>query len=145
PRRLRKIPQLPWHRFSKCRGSQGIFSGRTPISARRTSYKRRESHTAKQRQHIQANRRSPPGCRAGAHPVHRQVAQRAASTFFYAAFVAKRLKWRGAEGRAFCNLGNAHNSLGESRRDIEFYERTLAIAREPGDRRGEGGTLGTLG
>ena len=36
-------------------------------------------------------------------------------------------------------------TLGEYRRAIEFYEQRLAIAREIGDRRGEGNALGNLG
>ena len=36
------------------------------------------------------------------------------------------------------NLGNAYGDLGETRRAIQFYEQTLLIHRETGDRRGEG-------
>ncbi len=36
-------------------------------------------------------------------------------------------------------------ALGEARKAIEFYEQALTIARETGDRRGEGQTLGNLG
>lgn len=43
------------------------------------------------------------------------------------------------------NLGLAYARLGEPRRAIEFYERRLVIAREIGDRRGEGAALGNLG
>ncbi len=39
------------------------------------------------------------------------------------------------------NLGNAYADLGEPRRAIEYYEQHLAIAREIGDRRGEGNAL----
>ncbi|MFN8466309.1 MAG: tetratricopeptide repeat protein [Caldilineaceae bacterium] len=42
-------------------------------------------------------------------------------------------------------LGNAHFSLGETRRAIEYYEQYLVIAREIGDRGGEGAALGNLG
>ena len=35
--------------------------------------------------------------------------------------------------------------MGETRRAIEFYEQTLVIVREIGDRRGEGNALGNLG
>ncbi len=36
------------------------------------------------------------------------------------------------------NLGDAWRNLGESRRAIEYHEERLTIAREIGDRRGEG-------
>ena len=39
------------------------------------------------------------------------------------------------------NLGVAYTILGETRRAIQFYEQRLAIAREIGDRRGEGTVL----
>jgi len=39
------------------------------------------------------------------------------------------------------NLGLAYSDLGEPRKAIEFYEQALAIAREIGDRRGEGNRL----
>ena len=42
-------------------------------------------------------------------------------------------------------MGNAYAALGEPRRAIEHYERVLAIAREIGDRRIEGDSLGNLG
>jgi tetratricopeptide (TPR) repeat protein len=35
--------------------------------------------------------------------------------------------------------------LGDARKAIEFYEQYLSIAREIGDRRGEGNALGNLG
>ena len=43
------------------------------------------------------------------------------------------------------NLGLCHDSLGEYRRAIDLQKQALAIAREIGDRRGEGGELGNLG
>ena len=42
-------------------------------------------------------------------------------------------------------LGRAYYSLGQVERAIEFFEETLAIARETSDRRGEGYRLGNLG
>ena len=42
------------------------------------------------------------------------------------------------------NLGNAYAALGETRRAIEFYKQHLEIARETGDRRGEGVALHNL-
>ena len=41
--------------------------------------------------------------------------------------------------------GLAYAELGETRRAIQFYEQRLTIAREIGDRRGEGAALGNLG
>jgi tetratricopeptide (TPR) repeat protein len=43
------------------------------------------------------------------------------------------------------NLGNCHLSLGEYHRATDLYTQALAIARETGDRRGEGIDLGNLG
>ena len=43
------------------------------------------------------------------------------------------------------NLGNAYAELGKVHRAIEYYEQALAIAREIGDKRGEGADLGNLG
>jgi len=49
------------------------------------------------------------------------------------------------QGRAYVNLGNAYQSLGEYRRAIEMHEKHLAIALETGDRGGEGAAYGNLG
>jgi tetratricopeptide (TPR) repeat protein len=43
------------------------------------------------------------------------------------------------------NLGNAYAALGDARKAIEFYEKQLAIAREIGDRGGEGDALANMG
>ena len=43
------------------------------------------------------------------------------------------------------NLGICYYSLGDYRRAIDHHEQSLAIAREIGDRRGEGAALGNLG
>ena len=48
-------------------------------------------------------------------------------------------------GGALGNLGSAWYLLGEPRRAIDYYEQHLVIAREIGDRRGEGNALGNLG
>ena len=42
-------------------------------------------------------------------------------------------------------MGMIYADLGEARKAIEYYEQALAIAREIGDRRGEGASLGNLG
>ncbi|HUV83226.1 MAG TPA: tetratricopeptide repeat protein, partial [archaeon] len=43
------------------------------------------------------------------------------------------------------NLGLAYRDLGQVEKAIEYYEKALVIAREIGDRRGEGADLGNLG
>ena len=43
------------------------------------------------------------------------------------------------------NLGIAYRALGETRRAIEYYEQALTVAREIGDRRGEGADLANMG
>jgi len=43
------------------------------------------------------------------------------------------------------SLGICHLSLGDYRRAVDLYTRALAIARETGNRRGEGSALGNLG
>ncbi|HEY0079135.1 MAG TPA: tetratricopeptide repeat protein [Pyrinomonadaceae bacterium] len=55
------------------------------------------------------------------------------------------LKRRQAESWHLGNLGIAYVKLGETQQAIEFYEQRLTIAREIGDRLGEGSTLGNLG
>ena len=45
----------------------------------------------------------------------------------------------------YCNLGSAHLSLGEFKTAIDYYERHLEIAKELGDRLGEGKAYGNLG
>jgi tetratricopeptide (TPR) repeat protein len=48
-------------------------------------------------------------------------------------------------GRLLGTLGNAYADLGQAEQAIGFYEQHLVIAREIGDRRGEGADLGNLG
>jgi tetratricopeptide (TPR) repeat protein len=42
-------------------------------------------------------------------------------------------------------LGNAYNSLGEYQKAIDFYQQSLEIKREIGDRNGEANTWFNLG
>jgi tetratricopeptide (TPR) repeat protein len=49
------------------------------------------------------------------------------------------------EGRAYGDLGNAYDSLGQFDTAVEFYEKHLAIALEVGDRAGEGKAYCNLG
>ena len=51
----------------------------------------------------------------------------------------------GGKGRAYGNLGNAHRSLGDYSKAIEYHKEHLAIAKEVGDRAKEGGAYGNLG
>jgi len=50
-----------------------------------------------------------------------------------------------AAGNAYCGLGNAHYSMGDFSQAIEYYTQHMAIAREVGDRAGEGRVYGSLG
>ena len=49
-----------------------------------------------------------------------------------------------AKGRAYGNLGNAPENLGDFRKAIACYERHLKIAREVGSRHEKGSTYGNL-
>ena len=49
------------------------------------------------------------------------------------------------EDKAHGNLGNAHPSLGDFKTDMHYYERQLKIAKELGDRSGEGMAYSNLG
>ena len=46
---------------------------------------------------------------------------------------------------AYGNLGNAHQSLGDFKTAIDYHERHLKIAKELGDKSGEGRAYGNLG
>ncbi|XP_074611125.1 uncharacterized protein LOC141865723 [Acropora palmata] len=59
--------------------------------------------------------------------------------------IAKEIGDRAGEGRAYGNLGNAYQSLGDYQKAIEYHEKDLKIAKEIGDRAGEGGAYGNLG
>ena len=59
--------------------------------------------------------------------------------------IAKEIGDRAGEGRAYGNLGNAYQSLGDYRKAIEHHEIGLKIAKEIGDRAGEGRAYGNLG
>ena len=52
---------------------------------------------------------------------------------------------KAGEGRSYCNLGIAYNSLGQFKTAIKYYQRHLEIAKEVGDKIGEGRSLGGLG
>ena len=44
----------------------------------------------------------------------------------------------GKERRAYGNLGNAYQSMADYQKAIEYHEKRLTIAKEIGDRAGEG-------
>ena len=52
---------------------------------------------------------------------------------------------RNGQGRAYGNVGNAYQSMGDYRKAIEYQEKRLKIATEIGDQEGEGGAYGSLG
>ena len=60
-------------------------------------------------------------------------------------YVGEEPEIRQARADLLGKLGILHDSLGEVARAIEFYQQALDIAREIGDRRGEGNHLGNLG
>ena len=45
---------------------------------------------------------------------------------------------RETEAKVYCSLGNAHDSLGDFQKAIDYHERHLKIAREVEDRAEEG-------
>ena len=47
--------------------------------------------------------------------------------------------------KEYCNRGNAHPSLRDFKTAVDYYERDLKIAKELGDRSGEGNAYGNLG
>ena len=59
--------------------------------------------------------------------------------------IAKEIGDRAGEGKAYGNLGNAYDSLGDSQKAIEYHKERLTIAVEIGDRASEGGAWGDLG
>ena len=59
--------------------------------------------------------------------------------------IAKEIGDKAGEGRAYGNLGNVYQSLGDYQRAIEYQEKHLKIAKEIGDRAGKGIAYGNLG
>ncbi|NET61961.1 MAG: tetratricopeptide repeat protein, partial [Symploca sp. SIO2E6] len=49
------------------------------------------------------------------------------------------------EAASLNNLGNAYRNLGESSKALDFYQQSLAIKQEIGDRQGVANSLGSLG
>ena len=48
------------------------------------------------------------------------------------------------EGRAYGNLGNAYNNLGDVKKAVELYELQFKFAKSVGDRNGEGAACTNL-
>ena len=59
--------------------------------------------------------------------------------------IAEEIGDRAGERRAYGNLGNAYQSLGDYQKAIEYYKKHLKIAVEISDRAGEGKAPGNLG
>ena len=59
--------------------------------------------------------------------------------------ISKELGDRAGEGKAYGNLGNVYDSLGDFQKAIEYHKRHLKISKEVGDRAGEGDAYGNLG
>ena len=59
--------------------------------------------------------------------------------------IAKEIGDRAGEGRAYGNLGNAYQLLGDYQKAIEHHEKRLKIAKEIGDRARKGRPYGSLG
>ena len=59
--------------------------------------------------------------------------------------IAKELGDRAGEKRAYGNLGNAYQSLGDVKQAIKYHNQDLSIAKELGDTAGEGGAYCNLG
>ena len=59
--------------------------------------------------------------------------------------IAQEVGDRAGERRAYCNFGNAYQSIGQFQKAIKCHEKELAISKEVGDRRGEGISYGNLG
>ena len=51
---------------------------------------------------------------------------------------------RGGEGAASCNIGNCLDSLGQHESALEYHETSLVLAMEVADKDGEGGCCGNL-
>ena len=58
--------------------------------------------------------------------------------------IAKEVGDRAWEGRAYANLGGAHQSIGDFYQAIEYHTQHLTIAKEVGDRAGEDSAYGCL-
>ena len=59
--------------------------------------------------------------------------------------IAIEIGYRGGEGVALGNLGNAYQSLGDYRKAIDYHMKRFKIAIEISDRGGEGSAYGSLG
>jgi tetratricopeptide (TPR) repeat protein len=60
-------------------------------------------------------------------------------------YLLDKMKDKQEKEKILAELGTIHFFTGETRKAIDYHEQALAIAREIGDRRGEGADLGNLG
>ena len=59
--------------------------------------------------------------------------------------IALQLGDKGGEGRAYGNIGNAHNRLGNYQEALTYHQKYLDIALQLGDKGGEGSAYGNIG
>ena len=59
--------------------------------------------------------------------------------------IAEKLGDKGAVGRAYCNIGNVYQNIGQYQKAIECHRKDLKIAEELGDKSGVGTAHGNLG
>jgi len=60
-------------------------------------------------------------------------------------YLLEKIKSEKEKTKILEEIGIIHYLLGDARKAIKYYDQSLAIAREIGDRRGEGADLGNLG
>jgi hypothetical protein len=84
----------------------------------------------------QAPRAVPSDCKGGGRPGGGTVASASRQAYGYLGC---------AYGQAYGNLGCAYESQGDFSKAIEYHTQHLAIAKEVGDRAGEGTAYGNLG
>ena len=59
--------------------------------------------------------------------------------------ISREVEGRQGKGRAYCNHGNAYDSLGDFQKATEYHEQNLKISKELGDRAGKGRSYSDLG
>ncbi len=59
--------------------------------------------------------------------------------------IARKIQYRWEEGTALVNLGSVYQSLGKHEQALNYYQKSLQIAEQIGDRAGIGRVLSNLG